>query len=55
MINTLDNIFDYYKYQKINISDLQNQNNILFYIQFLQHKYYSVLEKKKTYQYLSES
>ncbi|SEU10357.1 hypothetical protein SAMN05443270_3176 [Lacrimispora sphenoides] len=31
MINILDNIFDYYKYQKINISDLQNQNNILFY------------------------
>lgn len=27
----LDKIFDYYKYQKINISDLKNQNNVLFY------------------------
>lgn len=31
MTNILDNIFDYYKYQKINIYNIQNQNRILFY------------------------
>jgi hypothetical protein len=31
MINILDNIFDYYKYLKINIYGMQNQNNIIFY------------------------